>query len=216
MFYAEEPSRALRFGDVVRGFVAATPKVDRPRLEVTSDENGSSFSLLVSQSPFSVILSPCCSIGDKVLSLAPLVKILPSFLKNPYFSEDLTRINRQMEPEQTVAPDVWAKLPDAEQEKRRATGLGYALVEYFIFASHDLLPTYSIKSKEKAIELNTYMVDFRRTYQIQCSTINTPADSPLDAKYLELTATTRKELREKIAYYYGRTPQEDTAALAVA
>lgn len=216
MFYAEEQSQALRFGDVVRGFVAATPKVDRPRLEVGGDAGGSAFSLLVSQSPFSVILSPCCSIGDKVLSLAPLVSITAGFLRNPYFLEDLTRINRQMQPEQTVPPDVWAKLPEREQEKRLATGLGYALVEYFMFASHDLLPKYPLKTKDGTEDVNTYMVDFRQTYQIVCSNIITPANSPLDAKYLELTAASRRDLREKIAYYYGRTPQEDTAALAVA
>ena len=105
MFYLESQSNALRFGDIVRGFVAATPIVVQPNISGKSEK--SAFSLDVSHSPFSIVLSPCCSIGNKVISLAPLINIQPSFLSNPYFSEDLTRINRIMEPEQTLPPDTW-------------------------------------------------------------------------------------------------------------
>lgn len=213
MFYIEQPSNALRFGDVVRGFVAATPNIEYPNISGGSEK--SAFTLDIVHSQYSVILSPCCSIGNKVISLAPLIKILPSFLNNPYFAEDLTRINRMMEPEQTLPPETWEKLPEHERQKRQAAGRAYALVEYFIFAEHDLLSQYVLNRKNGNVPIGFYMVDFRQTYQVRCDKVNNATDSPIDAKYLELAVETRKELREKIGNYYGRTPQEDIAVLAV-
>jgi len=216
MYYASQPSQALRFGDIVCGFVCATPDIDRPRLESVGDTLGPSFSVLVSHARFSVILSPCCSIGDKIISLAPLTQILPGLLRNPYFSEDLTRINRPMEPQQAVAPEIWDKLKDTEKQKRLANGVAYALVDNFIFPPHDLLPKYVLQRKEGNIEVNSYMVDFRQIFRVTCTKIVTAANSPLDAKYLELSVPARKELREKIGAYFGRTPQEDLQVIATA
>lgn len=213
MFYIQSPSKALRFGDIVRGFVAATPNIVHPNISGESEK--SAFSLDVSHSQFSVILSPCCSIGNKVISLAPLIKILPSFLRNPYFGHDLTNINRKMDPDQTLPPDIWDQLPDQVRQEKFAMGRAYAFVDYFIYSSHELLPKYVLNRKEGDISTNFYMVDFRQTYQVKCEKVNNPTDSPIDAKYLELTVSARKELREKIADYYGRTPQEDIEELAV-
>lgn len=214
MFYTANPSSALRFGDIVRGFVSATPNMMRPNISGVPEK--SAFSLDVSHSPFSVILSPCCSIGNKVISLAPLIRIQPSFLSNPYFAEDLTRVNREMNPEQTLPQDTWDNLPDFERQKRLAAGRGYAVMDCFIFAAHDLLPLYELKPKGgEVVSINDYMVDFRQIYQVKCDKVNTAIDAPIDAKYLELSVSTRKELREKIANYYIRTPQEDMEELAV-
>ncbi len=212
MFYIDNQSNALRFGDIVRGFVTASPNIACPNSSQSAE--GSSFSLDVLHSPYSVILSPCCSIGNKLVSLAPLIKILPNFLKNPYFEEDLTRINRLMDPDQTLAPAIWGQLVEEERQKRLAAGRAYALVDYFIFAPHDLLPQYKLHSRDETLT-NYYMVDFRNISQVRCEVIITPANSPIDAKYLELSISTRKELREKIASYYGRTPQEDLEVVAV-
>jgi hypothetical protein len=212
MFYAGQPSDSLRFGDVVRGFVSATPEIDRPRFENVIGKLGE-FGLAISRVPFSVVLSPCCSIADKMVSLAPLIQIRPGFLKNPYFAEDLTRINRLMEPEQSVDPHTWKALPEPEKQKRLATGRAYALMEVFVYASHDLLPPYTLDRKEGNVKLNVYMVDFRQAYRVTCESIKSPQKQPLEAKYLELSVRARRDLREKIAHYYGRTPQEDVAEL---
>jgi len=213
MFYLESQSNALRFGDIVRGFVATTPIIEQPNISGKTET--SAFSLDVSHSPFSVVLSPCCSIGNKVISLAPLIKIQQSFLNNPYFLEDLTRINRMMEPEQTLPPDTWVNLPALERQKRYEVGRAFAFVEQFVFAEHDLLPQYVLNRKSGDVSTGFYMLDFRQIYQVKCGKVNNPTDSPIDAKCLELTVSTRKELREKIANYYGRTPQEDFEELAV-
>ena len=214
MFYIANPSNALRFGDIVRGFVSATPNMMHPNISGLPEK--SAFSLDVSHSPFSVILSPCCSIGNKVISLAPLIRIQPSFLSNPYFSEDMTHINRKMYPEKTLSNEIWSNLNDLERQKRLAIGSAYTLLNYFIFAAHDLLPPYDLKRKGgEIVSVSDYMVDFGQTYQVKCDKVNTPIDAPIDAKYLELSVSTRRELREKIANYYIRTPQEDTEVLAV-
>ena len=54
-----------------------------------------------------------------------------------------------------------------------------------------------------------YMIDFRNTYKLDCEKIVSPKDAPLEAKVLELSIEARADLRNKIAFYYGRTPQED-------
>ena len=93
-FYVDIPSKALRFGDVVRGFTAATPTIDKPSVSVIQD-----YSLKIINPSYLAILSPCCSISDKMISLAPLVLIPGKLFRNPYFSEDLTNINREMQPQ---------------------------------------------------------------------------------------------------------------------
>jgi hypothetical protein len=53
------------------------------------------------------------------------------------------------------------------------------------------------------------MIDFKNSYKINCNKIKSPKDAPLNKKILQLSITSRSELREKIAYYYGRIPEED-------
>jgi len=204
MFYESEPQAVLRFGDVVRGYVLSAPQIDSPgtsppvryRVEVHSPK-------------FAVIMSPCCSIGDGTLAISPLIEVRPQFFWNPYFAENLTNINRPMPAEKAVWPDEWAKLTPEDKQKRMSDGDAYALVEYFIYAPHDLLPPYAVKCPGGSSETGCYMLDFRRICRIECNKIVKPEQAPLETKVLQISIETRGELRDKLAWYFGRTPKED-------
>lgn len=205
MFYASKPSDALRFGDVVQGYVAATPTLKAP----LSAGEGESYTLSI-QRPFLLsILSPCCSISDKVLLLVPLIQLRAAFFDNHYFKEDLTRLNRPMSPEQSLPPSAWDKLPPEEKAKRMAQGESYAFLELFIYESHDLFPQYSINRKIGNIPTSAYMIDFRHAFRLNCDRVINPKSAPVESKCLELSIETRAQLREKIAFFYLRVPMED-------
>lgn len=100
MFYQEEIDNALRFGDVLSGFIVTSPIIKNP-------DSLETYEISVVQPDFCVILSPCCSIGHKVITLSPLIPVRGSFFNNPYFAQDLTRIDGTMKPQQTVHPFIW-------------------------------------------------------------------------------------------------------------
>lgn len=210
MFYQEEMDRALRFGDVLRGYVSTTPNIEEPIIKkpiLAALNEG--YSIDVNLPIFSVVISPCCSIGRKVISLTPLIKLRNSFFDNPYFAEDLTRINREMEPHQPVPPFVWKRLPPEERQRRVEEGYGYAFLELFVYEKNELFPKYVVDTKQGRIKTEYYMIDFRNTYKLNCEKIITPHNSPIESKCLQLSIETRSELRSKIAYYYARVPKED-------
>jgi len=110
-FYQEPCESVLRFGDVLQGFVCCTPTLnDAPSTD--------SFKIDVTTKSFVIVLSPCCSISDQVISLATLIEIRNTFLKNPHFAEDLTRINDKIPPEKSLPPVAWEKLPSEEKQLR--------------------------------------------------------------------------------------------------
>lgn len=206
MFYEKEMDKALRFGDVLRGYISTTPNIKEPMLATLNE----SYNININMPVFSVVISPCCSIGDKLISLTPLIELRNTFFNNPYFSDDLTRMNRKMEPEQAVPPHVWNGLPFEEKQRRLEEGYEYSLLELFIYEQNDLFPKYTIHMRQaENIETNYYMIDFRNTYKLNCEKIITPENSPLKSKCLQLSIQARSELRDKIAYYYARIPKED-------
>jgi hypothetical protein len=204
MFYEERPDQTLRFGDVVQGYITGTPSVDAPNL----DPNKSSYTLKVSFPPYYAVMTPCCSVGEGMISLAPLISIRYRFIENPYFVRDLTNINRVMSPDQAVAPEVWRSLPDDLRQERILEGTAYALVEFFVYEKNALLAEYPL-GKKNPINTGYYMVDFRTIYQVECKKVQSPKDCPWESKILELAITTRNELRDKLAWYYQRRPKED-------
>lgn len=207
MFYQDNMDNALRFGDVLRGYIAITPSIKGPILAPSTLNEG--YNIDVNLPIFSVVLSPCCSIGHGIITLTPLIKVRKAFFDNPYFLEDLTRINRKMEPEQTVPPNIWEKFPSEEKQKHSEEGYGYTFLELFIYEKNDLFPKYTIHRKRENIETKYYMINFRNAYILNCEKIKTPEDAPLDSKCLQLSLQARSELRDKIAYYYARIPKED-------
>ena len=202
MFYQQNMDNALRFGDVLKGYILAASNIEEPNLS-------KSYKIDINLPPYCVVLSPCCSIGEKIISLSPLIDLRGSFFDNPYLEEDITRINREMEPQQSVSPKIWEKFPPEEKQKRLDVGYAYAFVELFVYEKNDLFSRYTIHRRNGNIETNYYMIDFRNSYKLSCEKIKTPEDAPLESKYLQLSIQARSDLRAKIADYYLRVPKED-------
>jgi hypothetical protein len=203
MFYQESLDPALRLGDVLRGFVITTPSISDPtELKIYNVE--------INHPEYCVILSPCCSIGDKVIVLSPLIPIRNTFLSNPFFEEDMTRINREMQAQEAVAPIVWERIGEDEKQKRIREGKQYAFSELFIFDQNPLFKKYELNVKGRGkMETGYYRIDFRNIHKVNCDRIVTNSESPLELKCFQLSKDTRSELREKLAYYFARVPEED-------
>ncbi|MDD4980790.1 MAG: hypothetical protein PHC54_05965 [Candidatus Omnitrophica bacterium] len=216
MFYAETPDNSqLRFGDVVKGFILAASAIEKPM--VMDEEHN--YKVDINFPNLCVVLSPCCTISQKtkndgIIAISPLKPIRVDFFDNPYFKEDLMRINKMMEPEQSLAPDIWTKLPPEEQEKRKAIGISYALLELFVYQEHEYFPEYIItNAKRENSKTRFFMIDFRDNFKVNCEALKGDKGTLSDIKLLQLSANARKELRDKIADFYGRTPNEDKVLL---
>lgn len=211
MFYQGEPDKMLRFGDVVKGYISIDLDIKKPLSSAEIKAEDYQYKLDVNIPAYSVVLTPCCSIEDGIIALTPLIRVFGDFFKNPYFEEDLTRINRLMEPNQMLSPAKWKGLSLEEQEAIMAKGNQYALTNYFIYEQNDILKEYTLKKRN----IRYYMIDFRNINKIKCKMIKrsdklTEEDAPLlESKALQLSVETRRELRDKIAYYYYRPPEED-------
>jgi hypothetical protein len=99
-----------------------------------------------------------------------------------------------------------------EQAERLSAKPGYVFLEVFIYKEHDLFPQYTIPRKEGNITTRYYMIDFRYAFRVNCDKITRKQQDPLGAKRLQLSISTRAELRDKISFYYSRVPEEDLAA----
>ncbi len=206
-FYDDEIEPTFRFGDVVQGFQVTTPTFDQPMLQFDQFK----YRIDVYNPYYCVILTPCCSIDGGIITLVPLIKIWNSFYKNPYFEEDFTRINRVVaNPENSVSSAQWKHMSQEEKSIRLGADPDYTLYNLFIYEPNDLFPKYPVdlSGRDNPI-INYYMVDFKNVYQVNCPLIKKPNNVPIESKRLQLSIDTRKELRDKIAYYYGRTPAED-------
>jgi len=203
MFYESKISNAFRLGDVIKGFISVQPTIKNPIIGAMTEKDNYKIDINLPQ--FSVILSPCCSIGDSKITLTPLVRLKNTIFKNKFFIEDPTRINREIEPQYTLPPEEFEKLPQPEKDKILQSEKGYTLLEWFIYEQHDLFPQYELRG----IDTKYYMIDFRNIYKINCSQIKTPEKVPIESKVLELSIQARANLREKLSYYYGRVPEED-------
>jgi hypothetical protein len=205
MFYENNNAAALRFGDILKGFILVTPKIKEPFLNIQNHQ----YNLNIEVPSFSVVLSPCCSIGEKKISLTPLIPVRKSFFDNPYFDADLTRINRRMSPKDAFTPQKWEEKSDEEKASILKDDFVYSLVELFIYEQNNLFPEYSVRRNGITVNIRYYMIDFRNAYKVDCEKIISSAVAPLDSKCLQLSIQARSELRDKLAYYYGRVPQED-------
>jgi hypothetical protein len=203
MFYVEPAEQALRFGDVVKGFVLSSS-------DVPGDQKSQAeYCIKVVSPPYCVVMSPCCSIGAKTLALAPLQQVTPKMLENRNWAENLTCINRPMSLEKAVPPEHWKNMTQDEKD-RRGYKDSYALDEFFVLEANALLPKYDLKCTDgKTRETGHYMIDFKRISRIECAKVNAPKQAPLEAKVLELSIQARGDLRDKLSHYFGRVPPED-------
>lgn len=209
MFYTENPSKVLRFGDILQGYCYTTAIIEKPVL----DGHFSKYEISVDFPLFSVLMSPCCQIERGTIALSPLIPIRNAFFENPYLASDLTRINRKMTPQQSVPPKAWDAMESEERQKREAKGSAYAFPYSFVFEKHSKLPKYTLNQQGGNIPTGYYMVDFKNITKVSCKEIKTQKDVPLYSKMVELSIGTRKELGDKLASYYGTLAPEDLALL---
>jgi len=202
MFYEEKKiDKVFRLGDVITGISFAYPEINNPILD-TSKYNCN----IKVQHSHSVILMPCCSIGkENVISLTPLLEIKSNFMKNEYYKEDLTRINRTMPQKKMFSHQKWNGLSEEEKANYLSALPAYTLLPTFVYEPHDLLPEYKLKSEK----IGYYMIDFKNICKVKCNSITYNRPAPNNCKLLQLTLTTRNELRTKLASFFGRTPKED-------
>ncbi|MHA1195340.1 MAG: hypothetical protein ACTSRH_02450 [Promethearchaeota archaeon] len=216
MFYKDDfTPNALRLGDVIEGYVNFLPIIDSPWIEPINKEFNFRIEFIFSK--FYVIMTPCCNIEHQLISLSPLRKIPNNLFKNPYLVEDFTRINREMDPQYTVPPDVWTeRFSQEERQRRLSQGKGYVFNYYFVYKENDIFSEYEVNIKGKKIKTRYYLVDFRYNYPLKCEKITRQKidDIILRSKCLELTVFTREELRNKLAFYYGRPAPEDNSILS--
>lgn len=158
MFYRDQNSMSsfFRLGDVVKGCFYSQARIDDP---APLEKNIPGYDLNIKKPEHCVILTPCCTIGkDNLVAITPLIAIKKDFLSNPYFTEDLTNINREMMPDKTIPPIGWEQMSPSEKQKRLSKGLGYALKYYFIYEGHPLLSEYQLTNSYKT---SVHMIDFR-------------------------------------------------------
>ena len=209
-FYTNNPTDCLRLGDVVSGFSIATPSSDRL---VKTDDTPHNLVITVVRPRYLVVMTPCCSIENGVVVLAPLANLRPAFFQNPHFVQDLARINRKVHPKDSVPPISWDALTPEQKAVKLNLDPGYVFLDCFVYEPHDFLPRYSVKKGKMAWETEHYMVDFKAMYRFECKMIrrenkNTPVPDGCN-KLLELTAAARKELRDKLTYFFSRPADED-------
>lgn len=191
----------LRLGDLISGFSYILPTFD------DFINNGNEFNLDIKVQEFFAVLTPCCSIEEKLISLAPLKKINYKYFENPYYKEDMTRINRPMSPENAYPIETWKNFSDEVKNQKINSGGGYTLFEKFIYGSHDKLPFNDLVYKSNpVIKSNILMIDFKDIFTISSKKIQRGNSYP---KIAQLTIKSRGELRDKISYFYNRVPEED-------
>jgi hypothetical protein len=212
MFYEPSPDSRLRLGDVVVGFPIASAAFN-----LKCDGSFPDTYRIDVQQGFYAVLSPCCAIGYNTILLCPFQPIQKKWLKNPYFAQDMTNINRPMKAELAVSPEDWEALGDEKRQERldRTSPDGsYVSNELFVYASHDLLQSYKLTHNEQEIVIGHWVVDFRKACRIECQQITYPQkpNSPIiQYKRLQLTISARADLRDKLAFYFGNPAPEDVA-----
>lgn len=162
-------------------------------------------------------MSPCCNIKNKIVALTPLLQIPPDLFKNPYFRDDFTILNEEIEQEKMYPPEVWkTKFTKEQRQERMNQGKSYEFKYFFFYYKNDLFSEYEIRYKGVRFNSQFYVIDFRHIYPLQCDGITQSKidDIILQSKCLELTPITRKILREKLAYYFGRPAEEDEIILS--
>lgn len=204
MFYQDKINKELRFGDVLEGFIFLTS------LSIKESKMFKKCSLNIEIPEYCVLITPCCSIRHKILTICPLKKVRDRFFGNPYFKENLTNINRLIEPKNVLLPNSWGKLTQEQKENRVREGMTFAFLELFIYERSSFFDEYEVNiGNEENIKTSYYMIDFRDTYKVDCSKLKNFKEELINLKRLQLSIETREELRNKISDYYFRVPEED-------
>lgn len=206
MFYSKELSKDLRFGDVINGQYLYS-------LDLNDKSNINDFSIKVNKSQYNVILTPCCSIRDKNIVISPLINLKGSYFQNPFFKEDILRINKINPPKNYIPPYIWEKKSEGERNEILAQEACYTLTDFFIYEKNVLFDEYEltlydhITHEKQKLSTNHYMIDFKNMYNVKITT-SSDEDYLKKAKVLELSISSRIDLNHKIKAFY-RIAQED-------
>lgn len=203
MFYEEKVDKILRFGDVITNIVEYTPIID----DLTYNRSRPYF-IECKMNQYYVVMSPCCSIENNILSVTPLLQLNPSLIKNSYLCDDFTRLNVEMDPRNSVPSESWEKMGVEKQNQLLAMEQSYAFLNLFIYKKDIKLKPYVLKTKSNSIETGFYMIDFKNIFYISSKEIQRGKDLSF-IKILQLSIDTRKELRDKLTHYFSRVPDED-------
>lgn len=199
MFYSEGHSEALRFGDVVIGFVGLDIHMD------SLDKGPLNFKIDIKTVPFYVIMTPCCSIEKGKIALAPLIELPDRLLSNPNFIKDFTCLNRKLPTRLAAGEEIWSKLSYEEQMSPPA----YAEYELFVYEGWNGFPEYKMKYKREEHTTNFYAINFKDVFKVNAKEIQRDKPELLKYKAQELTIETRNDLRNKMSSFFGRIPNED-------
>ena len=87
-----------------------------------------------------VVLTPCCSIKEKIISVVPLIEAKRKpFFKNENYRRDMTLLNKPR------LPKEWRDLGEEVTSKSEEEAI-YAYDNLFIFPENDLLKKYRRKT----------------------------------------------------------------------
>lgn len=204
MFYNSKPGNELRFGDVLEGFLLYTPTINSPIKEMKG-----SYTIDIEMPQHCVILTPCCSIKDGFITITPLQRIKKDILNNENFIQKPELLNYEIEPSLARSKKDLESLDQNNLEEYLSQPKAYSHYECFLYPGHDLLPVYMEKTKEGVVNTNAYMIDFRCTYRINNKYITRKNRILENSKVLELSISARDSLRNKMAHFFGRVPDED-------
>lgn len=201
-FYADQLGAQLRRGDIVEGFPVTTPSLDAE----SASGRVADWKIIAQQPKHLVVLSPCCSIEEKNVLMAPLTRITEKqILETPRLLEDPTRVNREMTLAESLSPDHYQRIPPATRNAREAKGPVYACAQVFCYSPHRILGSYL--SGDRTIE--HWQVKFTDIYKLQWKHIARGQAIPAGVKVLELSIEARNDLRLKLSKFFFRPAEED-------
>jgi hypothetical protein len=207
-FYSDSPSKIFRLGDVVTGFHHPAFQIDTPG----APEKSTDVRINLTRPSYFAVMTPCCSIEDRSISLAPLIEVRHRFFEIPRLVEDMTRLNAYMQPEDSLPQKAWEKMTPEKRGEFLAKGPGYIFTECFVYEPNPLLTTYTLKkSTHEWPNVGHRMVDFKQIFRVECNQIERMRDAPEGTKLLELSIPIRSQLRDKLAAFFARIPEEDAA-----
>ena len=201
-FYLDPPTKILRFGDIVSGFQLPTVRVDAPDTSIE-------LRIEISKRQYFVVMTPCCDIEMQAFALAPLEQVRDAIALQPKLRENLLMVNGKFKAKDILTPEQIARMDEAKQADLATAGEEYAYQDCFIYESNGLFPRYEVKRKGQTIaSLDHRMVDFKKIFHVDCSMAERSQEPPEGIKVSELSLETRAQLRDKLAFYFGRNPDE--------
>ncbi|KKL96616.1 hypothetical protein LCGC14_1842690 [marine sediment metagenome] len=192
-----------RFGDVLRGAILSESDF------TLASPSASSYKLIVQQPDYAAILTPCCSIDQNTVLLAPLERVPKNWLKYSHWIDDFTIINRRLTHEEALGSEQWAALEDQRKIELLQKGAEYQKHPFFAYAPSDLLPCYTYTYRQDDHRLSVYLINFMRIFRIKSSAFQRDQPLPLGTKMLQLSIEARTSLRSKLVHYFNRQAYED-------